>query len=55
MPSGQVRRNRCHVQSRSEVPNSHAAQPVQIPRAGQINTRSRTGTAIRPPDRLTYD
>ena len=54
-PSGQVRRNRCHVQSRSEVPNSHAAQPVQIPRAGQINTRLRTGTAIRPPDRLTYN
>ena len=51
-PSGQVRRNRCHVQSRSEVPNSHASQPVQIPRA---NTRLRTGTAIRPPDRLTYN
>ena len=42
-------------QSRSEVPNSHATQPGQIPRADQINTRLLTGTATRPPDRLTYN
>ena len=53
-PSGQVRRNRSHIQCRSESPASPATQPVQPPMTSQINTRLRTGTAIQPPNRLTY-
>ena len=48
-PSGQVRRNRSHLQCRSESSPNPATQPVHMP-----NTRLRTGTTIRPPDRLTY-
>ena len=49
-PSGQVRRNRSHLQCRSESSPNSATQPVQMP-----NTRLRTGTTIRPPNRLTYN
>ena len=50
-PSGQVRRNRSHLRGRSESSaNQTETQPVQIP--SPINTRLRSRTAIRPPDRL---
>ena len=49
-PSGQVRRNRCHIQCRSESSTSPATRSVQPPEASQINTRLRTGTAIQPPN-----
>ena len=53
-PSGQVRRNRSHIQCRSESSASPATRPVQPPMTSQINARLRTGTAIQPPNRLTY-
>ena len=56
-PTGQVRRNCSHIRVRSENtsddsngPNGTPDQP-EPPRV--IATRSRTGTAIRPPDRLS--
>ena len=48
-PAGEVRRNRSHLRIRLEDVDS-ADHPY--PRR-TIMTRSRTGTAIRPPDRLS--
>ena len=54
-PSGQVRRNRLHLAPR--IPES-TVQPTNkdIATTPQSNvmTRLRSGTAIRPPERLTY-
>lgn len=47
-PSGRVRRNRHHLHTRSEPDTSSSSE--ETPRV--IETRSRTGTLIRPPDRL---
>ena len=54
VPSGQVRRNRRDLRPRLQPSpdNTGDQQPPGDPPDG-IRTRSRTGTAIRPPDRLT--
>ena len=54
-PSGQVRRNRLHLAPR--IPET-TVQPTtedinQTPQSN-VTTRLRSGTAIRPPERLTY-
>ena len=51
-PTGQIRRNRFHLNKRTEtVPTSEGNPPVQNNRPV---TCSLTGTVTRPPDRLTY-
>ena len=54
-PSGQVRRNRLHLAPR--IPES-TVQPTNEDIAttpqSNVTTRLRSGTAIRPPERLTY-
>ena len=49
-PTGPVRRNRQHLNiiPDGHQPNDQTEQPIREP----IQTRSRTGTQIRPPDRL---
>lgn len=49
-PSGDIRRNRSHL---NPIPqsNSNTEQPDSNTPPSPIQTRSRTGTAIRPPDR----
>ena len=56
-PSGVVRRNRCHLHSRPEesppTPETvDRSEPSVVPTRSPVVTRTRTGTAIRPPDRL---
>ena len=51
VPSGEVRRNRSHLITRTSG-NSEAvtvSNSTSVPR--QIQTRSKTGTEIRPPQR----
>ena len=56
-PSGVVRRNRCHLHSR---PEESSPAPVTVDRSGPsvviarspVATRTKTGTAIHPPNRL---
>ena len=51
-PTGQIRRNRSHLNERTETPpTKETIPPVQI---NQPVTRSLIGTVTRPPDRLTY-
>lgn len=47
-PSGQVRRNRIQLNAAPDPPNNNGATPSR----SQIQTRSRTGTRINPPNRL---
>ena len=49
-PSGRVRRNRLHL---NPMPNQPTVDQNQYPLRGPILTRTRTGTAIRPPVRYT--
>ena len=57
IPSGVIRRNRCHLHSR---PEESSPAPVTVDRSGPsvviarspVATRTRTGTAIHPPNRL---
>ena len=53
-PSGEVRRNRSHLRVRTEntAPVSNRSDNSAEP-TNTIQTRSRTGTAIHPPDRLS--
>lgn len=53
-PSGEVRRNRSHLRVRTEntAPDSNRSDNSAEP-TNTIQTRSRTGTAIHPPDRLS--
>ena len=52
-PSGQLRRNRFHlVPLNSPIPTTPNVQSRSNPRSSPIMTRSRTGTVIRPPDKL---
>ena len=59
-PYGELRRNRAHLHIRTDTQlpvdasstDTTLSQPVTI-RAGPV-TRSQTGTALRPPDRLQY-
>ena len=52
-PSGQVRRNRHHLNKVPET--SHLSESSNtIPSPNVIMTRSRTGTFIHPPDRFGY-
>ena len=50
---GSVRRNRCHLRPRldDEGNQSESTEAIATPRT--ITTRSRTGTSIRPPQRLS--
>ena len=50
---GSVRRNRCHLRPRldDEGNQSESTEAIETPRT--ITTRSRTGTSIRPPQRLS--
>ena len=50
-PSGHIRRNRSHLNPIPQ-PEDNTGQPDMNPLPRQIMTRSRTRTAIRPPDRL---
>ena len=50
-PSGQLRRNRCHLRVRSELDR---AADESTNRPSRALTRSQTGTTIRPPDRLRF-
>ncbi len=52
-PTGDLRRNRQHLQVRSEnsLPNQDTT-PTEPPKA--ISTRSQTGTLIHPPNRLSH-
>ena len=54
-PSGEVRRNRSHLRIRTEntAPDSNQSDNSAEP-TNTIQTRSRTGTAIHPPDRLSH-
>jgi len=53
-PTGRVKRNRAHIipQPPANCDNNNNTPPQDSD--NQIMTRSRTGTVIRPPDRLTY-
>ena len=56
-PSGVVRRNRCHLHSRPEefpmAPMTvDRSESSVVPAQSPVATRTRTGTAIHPPDRL---
>ena len=51
-PTGQIRRNRFHLNERTETPPTEEAIPVV--QTNRPVTRSLTGTVTRPPDRLTY-
>ena len=65
-PSGQVRRNRQHLNCRLNTANdnvqdipddsitSTSPHTTEPPR-NRIMARTQTGTDIRPPNRLTYD
>ena len=50
-PTGTSRRNRCHLHQRPSD-TSDIARPIE-PRS-PVQTRSKTGTVLRPPNRLTY-
>ena len=50
--SSQLRRNRSHLRTRSEVEQAVPAETVIAP--SRPVTRSQTGTVVRPPDRLWY-
>ena len=54
-PSGEVRRNRSHLRVRIEntAHDSNRSNDSTEP-TNTIQTRSRTGTAIHPPDRLSH-
>ena len=56
-PSGQIRRNRSHlIVQPTDQPNQDSTDPNQTtaqPRS-PIQTRSRTGTSVVPPQRLSY-
>ena len=52
-PTGQLRRNRSHIRLKSDnPPDTSSGQETTVDNPG-IATRSRTGTAIRPPDRFS--
>ena len=51
--SGLVRRNRSHLRVVPETQPSDPSTNTTIPTRDPIRTRSRTGTPIVPPDRLT--
>ena len=51
--SGRVRRNRHHLQVRSESTTHDSSHSDSEETPHVIQTHSRTGTQMRPPDRLT--
>ena len=51
-PSGQIRRNRAHLTIRPDVEQPNCSDTPSNPTRSPVMTRSRTGTAIAPPDRL---
>ncbi|XP_011410334.1 PREDICTED: uncharacterized protein K02A2.6-like [Amphimedon queenslandica] len=53
IPTGQVRRNRRDLRPRQDCGRDAIESEPEDPPSG-IRTRSRTGTSLRPPDRLTY-
>ena len=53
-PSGELRRNRSHLRTRSDTQVSGAADTSTTMNYSRPMTRLRKGTSIRPPDRLQY-
>ena len=56
VPSGELRRNQAHIRPRTDLQSSAGTPRTEDAPATYSRpiTRSQTGTAIHPPDRLQY-